>query len=62
MSDLTHVASRIFFNKEGELRSGWRVLIFFILFVFAAILINTLLDGVASVFPAVSNLLRPPEQ
>ena len=61
MSDRTHVASKIFINEESELRSGWRVLIFFILFVFAAILINTLLDGVASVFPPVSNLLRPPE-
>ena len=61
MSDRANVASKIFINEEGELRSGWRVLIFFILFLFAAILINTLLDGVASVFPPVRDLLRAPD-
>ena len=53
MSGISYATSDIFLNEEGELRSGWRVLIFFLLFLFAAILINTLLDGVASVFPPV---------
>ena len=61
MSGISYATSAIFLNKEGELRSGWRVLIFFILFVCAAVLINTLLDGVASVFPPVRNLLRAPD-
>ncbi len=61
MSGISYATSDIYLNEEGELRSGWRVLIFFILFVFAAILINTLLDGVARVFPPVANLLRAPE-
>ncbi|HST20516.1 MAG TPA: CPBP family intramembrane glutamic endopeptidase [Blastocatellia bacterium] len=61
MSDRANVASKIFINEESELRSGWRILIFFILFYLAAILINTLLDGIASVFPPLGNLLRAPD-
>ena len=59
MSGSSYAASDIFLNEEGELRSGWRVLIFFILFVLAAILINTLLDGLASVFPPVQQPAAP---
>jgi membrane protease YdiL (CAAX protease family) len=61
MSDRANVASKIFINEESELRSGWRILIFFILFLTAATLINTLLDGIGSVFPPLGNLLRAPD-
>lgn len=61
MSDPIDVARKAFINQEGELRSGWRVLIFFLLFVLAAILINTLLDAIGSFIPPVRRLLRMPD-
>ncbi|MGA9773336.1 MAG: CPBP family intramembrane glutamic endopeptidase [Blastocatellia bacterium] len=60
-SKINKVVGKIFINEERELRSGWRVLIFFLLFLLAAILLNTLLDAIASVFPPVRNLLREPD-
>jgi membrane protease YdiL (CAAX protease family) len=73
MSDPHDVARYIFVNNESELRSGWRVLLFFIcLFVVAALLtglgmaLATLLPSIAYIFgrplgpeaPAGQNLTR----
>ena len=65
MSDRADVAGKIFLvvrkvfiNGEGELRSGWRALAFIFIFIVAAIIINGLLDAVASLFPAFRNLQR----
>lgn len=57
MSDPVNVASTIFINEEKELRSGWRVLLFFIFFLIAAILINALLDAAVSISPKVRDFL-----
>jgi hypothetical protein len=58
MSGPAAIASTVFFNDEGEIRSGWRVLVFFICFSIAA----TLLYGCASVlvilFPSLVFLIE----
>lgn len=61
MIDPIHAARNIFINDESELRSGWRVLIFFLLFLLAAILLNTLLDAAASLSPAARDFLSGPD-
>jgi membrane protease YdiL (CAAX protease family) len=42
MSDPSSVAKDIFINREGELRSGWRILVFVILFVILLIFLGGL--------------------
>jgi membrane protease YdiL (CAAX protease family) len=60
MSDRADVARHIFINNEGELRSGFRAVAFIFTFILAAVLINGLLDALATLSPAFRNLQRPP--
>jgi membrane protease YdiL (CAAX protease family) len=58
MDALVDGLRKIFFNSDDELRSGWRVLGFLLTGFVAIILLNGLLQGVATLFPSVGNLLR----
>src|ERR1700742_3456303 len=50
----------IFLNKEKELRSGWRVALFFLAFVLVIILINGMTQGVAQIIPSLHFLAAGP--
>src|SRR5215216_6514144 len=56
MSDPTDVAQNIFLNDEGELRSGWRVLAFVILFILAASLLSGFTLALVTLFPSLGFL------
>jgi hypothetical protein len=57
MSDSHDVARFIFVNKENELRSGWRVFVFFVcLFLFGALLTG-LQNALAMLFPSLAFIL-----
>ena len=60
MSDLHDVAKYIFINEEGEFRSGWRVLAFFICFFVCAALLFSLARAFATLFPSLSFLVIEP--
>ena len=60
MSDLHDVAGYIFINKEGEFRSGWRVLAFFICFVVCAALLFSLTRAFSTLFPSFAFLVIEP--
>src|SRR4030095_85518 len=60
MSDLYDVARYIFINKEGEFRSGWRVLAFFICFVVCAALLFSLTKAFSTLFPSFAFLVIEP--
>lgn len=60
MSDPHDVALYIFVNDEHELRSGWRVLAFFICFVIVAALLTGLTKAFATLFPSLNFLLDEP--
>jgi membrane protease YdiL (CAAX protease family) len=60
MSDPADLARRLFINEEGELRSGWRVLVFFILYAVAASLLGGALRVAVAIFPSLGFLLYPP--
>jgi membrane protease YdiL (CAAX protease family) len=57
MSDDADLARKVFINREGELRSGWRVAIFFVLFQIFSLLLGGLL---LLVFLLVPSLGRRP--
>jgi len=58
MDALVDGLRKLFINSDDELRSGWRVLAFLLTVIVAIILLNGLLQGVATLFPSVGNLLR----
>src|SRR5215510_3770984 len=60
MRDLHDVAKYIFINEEGEFRSGWRVLAFFLCFVLCAALLFSLTRAFATLFPSLSFLVIEP--
>jgi CAAX protease family protein len=60
MSDLHDVAKYIFINEEGEFRSGWRVLAFFICFIVCAALLFSLTKAFATLFPSFAFLVTEP--
>lgn len=57
MSDQLNVAKKIFINEEGELRSVLRVLAFVLTVMLVATLINGILVGIATLFPALNFLV-----
>src|SRR5262245_1190606 len=58
MSDPLDVARHIFVNEESELRSGWRVLAFLVLFGLAATLLTGLISVLVMLFPSVGPWIR----
>lgn len=60
MSDPLDVARYIFMNDEGELRSGWRVLVFFFVFILSASLLTGLIKLFATLFPSLGFLKVEP--
>ena len=54
MRDPLDVARYIFVNDENELRSGWRVLIFVVVFAMSAALLTGLINGFAALFPSLA--------
>src|SRR5215813_10675623 len=60
MRDLHDVAKYIFINEEGEFRSGWRVLAFFLCFILCAALLFSLTRAFATLFPSLSFLIIEP--
>src|SRR5215468_2469976 len=56
MRDPLDVARYIFVNDENELRSGWRVLIFFVVSLLTAALLTGLTEGFATLFPSFGYL------
>jgi membrane protease YdiL (CAAX protease family) len=56
MSEPLDVARYIFMNDEGELRSGWRILAFFLFFILAASLLMALTKVFAILFPSFKSL------
>jgi len=58
MSDPHDVARYIFVNDESELRSGWRVLAFFISFIIVELLLAGLTKAFATLFPSLEHLSR----
>src|SRR5688500_5093906 len=51
----------IFINEEGELRSGWRLVVFLFIYAIATQLIGGLFFLLGTLVPAFRNVLRPPE-
>jgi membrane protease YdiL (CAAX protease family) len=51
----------IFINEEGELRSGWRLVVFLFIYAIATQLIGGLFFLLGTLVPAFRTLLRPPE-
>lgn len=60
MSDPLDVARYIFINDESELRSGWRVLAFFLFLILASLLLTGLIKAFATLLPSLSFLLNEP--
>ncbi|MEK6322639.1 MAG: CPBP family intramembrane glutamic endopeptidase [Acidobacteriota bacterium] len=60
MSDPLDVARYIFINDESELRSGWRLLVFFVLLILAGLLLTGLTKAFATLFPSLDFLLVEP--
>jgi membrane protease YdiL (CAAX protease family) len=51
----------IFINKEDELRSGWRIVIFLVVFAIVTQLIGGAIYVLGILVPAFRNLLQPPD-
>jgi membrane protease YdiL (CAAX protease family) len=60
MSDLHDVARYVFINDENELRSGWRVLLFFLCLFLVAALLSGLGNAVAILFPSIAFIFVAP--
>jgi uncharacterized protein len=60
MSEPLDIARYIFMNEESELRSGWRILVFFLLLILAASLLMGLTAAVETLFPSISYLTVEP--
>ena len=61
MSDPAAFARIIFLNSEEELRSGWRVLVFLLLFGFLLLLLGSTLTTILWSFPGLRWLLHEPD-
>jgi membrane protease YdiL (CAAX protease family) len=62
MSDPLDVAGYILINDEGELRSGWRVLAFFIVLILAVLLLTGFLKALVTLFPSLIFLVNEPAE
>jgi uncharacterized protein len=60
MSDPADVARSIFINGEGELRSGWRVLVFIILFILFVSVLGGAIRILVALVPSLSFLIIEP--
>lgn len=60
MSEPLDIARYIFMNKEGELRSGWRILVFILFFILAASLLMALTKVFVVLFPSLNASLADP--
>jgi membrane protease YdiL (CAAX protease family) len=60
MSDTADLARGFFINEEGELRSGWRVLLLFIIYVITASLLGWTLKLLVIFFPSLVFLFFQP--
>ncbi|HVG19421.1 MAG TPA: CPBP family intramembrane glutamic endopeptidase [Blastocatellia bacterium] len=60
MGDDAGLGRRFFINEEGELRSGWRVLVFFALYMLAASLLSLALRVLVSFVPSLVFLFFQP--
>jgi CAAX protease family protein len=60
MSEPLDVARYIFMNEESELRSGWRILAFFLFFILAASLLMALTKVFGTLFPSLNFLFAEP--
>src|SRR4051812_49022099 len=54
---LSDLLAAVFINREKELRSGWRVLLFFLAFVMAIIFIRGVVDTLARLIPSLRFLV-----
>lgn len=60
MSGSVDVASKIFFDEVGELRSGWRVLAFVVLLIVSLTLISTFVAGLGAMIPQLGYYFLQP--
>jgi membrane protease YdiL (CAAX protease family) len=60
MSDSHDVARYAFINNENELRSGWRVLLFFLCLFVVAALLEGLENAIAILFPSIAFIFVAP--
>ena len=58
MSDAIDTLTKIFKNQDGEFRSGWRVLTFFIVYQLGFLLLDGFLLLIGAFVPDLKNLLR----
>src|SRR5262245_33621197 len=58
MSDTAGFGRQLFLNRENELRSGWRILIFLFLFSISVLLAFMVANVFASLFPPFGQVLR----
>ncbi len=57
MRDAREAARTLFINDEGELRCGWRVLVFFVAFLILSTLFAVLAKAIGGVIPAVGRAI-----
>lgn len=57
MSEAIDTVTKIFKNAEGEIRSGWRVLIFFVIYQITFLIINGIFFLITAFVPTVKALL-----
>jgi CAAX protease family protein len=61
MSDIPDGLRKIFINGEGELRSGWRVLLFFLIFSVIYVILISVIAAIGLFVPAIRAVLVPPD-
>jgi uncharacterized protein len=61
MSDRADVAKTFFINDEGELRCGWRVIVFVIMYLAAASLLSGAIRILVTLVPSLDYLLLVPD-
>lgn len=60
MGGSNDVASKVFFNNEGELRAGWRVLAFVVLLIVSLALVSTFVAGLGAMIPQIGHYFLQP--
>ena len=60
MGEPLDAARYIFMNEEGELRSGWRIIAFFLFLMLAIFLLMALTKVFATLFPSLNSFLAEP--
>lgn len=58
---MERIAQVIFMNAEGELRCGWRILTFIVLFSASSMLLRSFAVALAGVLPSFSSVVTPPK-